>query len=141
METNDVETNQVIQVIKSMSQSWQEKQFDRLETLFAETIVFQDSEGHRLAEGKSACIQSYRDFMAIAKVVVYEEEEPDLIPLNGLVMANYGWQIDYEMDGANFHDQGRDWLALAKLEGVWLISWRLSLTVTTGEIADEQFGR
>jgi ketosteroid isomerase-like protein len=129
METNDTETDQIVRVIKSLGQSWREKQFGRLETLFVETVVFQDAEGHRIVEGKSDCIQSYRDFMEIAKVLTYEEEEPDLVPLGGFVMANYGWQIDYEMEGASFHDQGRDWLAMEKREGAWLISWRLSLTV------------
>jgi hypothetical protein len=105
METNDTETDQIVRVIKSLGQSWREKQFGRLETLFVETVVFQDAEGHRIVEGKSDCIQSYRDFMEIAKVLTYEEEEPDLVPLGGFVMANYGWQIDYEMEGASFHDK------------------------------------
>jgi ketosteroid isomerase-like protein len=118
---------QITEVIRSLSQAWREKQFDRLEPLFAETVVFQDSEGHRLLEGKEACIQSYRDFMGIAKVLSYEEDEPDIISLAGFVIATYGWQIDYEMNGSNLHDEGRDWLALAKQDGAWQINWRLSI--------------
>jgi ketosteroid isomerase-like protein len=115
-------------VIRSLSLAWRESQFDRLEPLFAETVVFQNSKGDRQVEGKEACIQSYRDFMGIAKVLGYEEEEPDIIPFAGFVIANYRWQIDYGMNGGTFHDEGRDWLALTKQDGAWRINWRLSLT-------------
>jgi hypothetical protein len=127
MENELAENDQIIGVIKSLSLAWRERQFDILDPLFAETAVFQDLEGQRLAEGKRACIQSYRDFMGIAKVLNYDEEEPDLLPFAGFVMANYGWRIDYEMNGAKFHDEGRDWLALEKQDGAWRVNWRLSL--------------
>ncbi|MBV8211610.1 MAG: nuclear transport factor 2 family protein [Verrucomicrobia bacterium] len=126
------EHDQIISVIKLQSLAWREKQFDRLEPLFAETVVFQDSEGHHLAEGKQACIQSYRDFTGIAKVLAYDEEEPDLVLFAGFVMASYGWRIDYEMNGADFHDEGRDWLALERQAEAWRINWRLSLTLPPG---------
>ena len=132
MENELAENDQIIGVIKMLSLAWREKQFDCLDPLFAETVVFQDLAGHRLAEGKQACIESFRDFMGIAKVVAYDEEEPDLIPFAGFVLANYGWRIDYEMNGANFHDEGRDWLALEKQNGAWRISWRLSHTLPPG---------
>jgi len=125
IELADVE--QITGVIESLSLAWREGQFDRLEPIFAENAVFQNSEGHRLVEGKAACIQSYRDFMGVAKMLAYDEEEPDLIPFAGFVMANYGWRIDYEMNGTNFHDEGRDWLALEKQDGGWRINWRLTL--------------
>ena len=128
MENELAENDQIIGVIKSLSVAWREKQFDSLGPLFAESVVFQDPEGHRIVEGKGACVQSYRDFMGIAKVLAYEEDEPDLISFVGFVMANYGWRIDYEMSGANFHHEGRDWLALEKQDGSWRINWRLSLT-------------
>jgi hypothetical protein len=130
MENQLTENDQIIGVIKSLSVAWREKRFDSLGPWFAEGVIFQDSKGSRIAEGKEACVQSYRDFMGIAKVLAYEEEKPDLIPFGGFVMASYGWRIDYEMNGANFHDEGRDWLALEKQEGFWRISWRLSHTQT-----------
>jgi ketosteroid isomerase-like protein len=126
------DTDQITGVIRSLSQAWRERQFDRLEPLFAEAIVFQDSEGHRLLEGKAACIQSYRDFMGVAKVLGYEEDEPDLIPFAGFVIATYRWHIDYEMNGSKLHDEGCDWLALAKQDRTWRINWRLSLTLPPG---------
>jgi ketosteroid isomerase-like protein len=132
MENELADPNQITDVIRSLSQAWRERQFDRLEPLFADAIVFQDSKGHRLLEGKAACIQSYREFMGIAKVLAYDEEESDLLRFAGFVMANYGWRIDYEMNGGKFHDEGRDWLALAKKDGAWRIHWRLSLTLPPG---------
>ena len=127
MKPEPADNEQIVGVIKSLSLAWREKQFDRLGPVFAEAVVFQDSEGHRLVEGKTACIQSYRDFMSVAKVLAYDEEEPDLIPFAGFVMANYGWRIDYEMNGTNFHDEGGDWLALEKQDAGWRINWRLTL--------------
>jgi ketosteroid isomerase-like protein len=128
MENGLADPDQITGVIRSLSQAWRERQFDRLEPLFAETVIFQDSKGHRLLEGKAACIQSYRDFMGIAKVLGYEEDEPDIIPFAGFGTANYAWRIHYEMNGGQSHDEGRDWLALMQQEGTWKICWRLSLT-------------
>jgi hypothetical protein len=124
--------DQITGVTKSLSLAWQQRQFDQLEPLFAAGVVFQDSKGDRLLEGREACIQSYRDFMGIATVLGYKEEEPDIIPFAGFVMATYGWQIDYEIHGSNVHDEGRDWLALSKQDGAWRINWRLSLSLPPG---------
>ena len=125
MKTQFPDNEQIAGLIKSLNLAWREKQFDRLEPLFAGTVVVQDSEGHRMVEGKTACIQSYRDFMEIAKVLAYEEEEPDIIFGSGSAIASYGWRIKYEMNGASFDDKGRDWLALEKQDGTWCILWRL----------------
>jgi ketosteroid isomerase-like protein len=125
MKTGTAENDQISGLIKSLSAAWRENQFDRLDPLFDDKVVFQDSEGHRLAEGKAACIQSYRDFIAIAKVLSYEEESPDMVWVAGVTIANYRWRIDYEMNGTNFHDEGRDWLALEKQGGTWRVTWRL----------------
>jgi hypothetical protein len=76
-------------------------------------------------DGKTACIQSYRDFMEIAQVLAYEEEEPDIILRPGFAVASYGWRIQYEMNGNNFDDKGRDWLALENQDGSWRVVWRL----------------
>jgi hypothetical protein len=54
-----------------------------------------------------------------------EEEEPDIIFGSGFAIASYGWQIEYEMDGVNFNDKGRDWLAVEKQNGTWRVVWRL----------------
>lgn len=99
------DSDQITGVIKSLGLAWRESQFDCLEPLSATGVVFQDSKGDRLLEGKEACIQSYRDFMGIAKVLDYKEEEPGIIPFAGFVMATYGWQIDYEINGSNSHDE------------------------------------
>ena len=125
MKTQFPDNEQIAGLIKSLNLAWRERQFDRLEPLFAETVVVQDSEGHRMVEGKTACIQSYRDFMGIAKVLAYEEEEPDIIFGSGSAIASYGWRIKYEMNSTTFDDKGRDWLALEKQDGTWRILWRL----------------
>jgi len=133
MENDTLDDDQIAGLIRSLSQAWREKQFDRLDALFNEGVIFQDSDGHRLAEGKEACVYSYRDFMAIATVVNYEEEPPDVMHVSGTTIANYHWRIDYQMNGTDFHDEGRDWLAFEKRDVTWRISWRL--TVPAGQSA------
>jgi|HubBroStandDraft_2_1064218.scaffolds.fasta_scaffold1183513_1 ketosteroid isomerase-like protein len=125
MKPQDSDNEQIAGLIKSLNLAWRQKQFDRLDPLFAETVVLQDSEGRRLVDGKTACIQSYRDFMEIAQVLAYEEEEPDIILRPGFAVASYGWRIQYEMNGNNFDDKGRDWLALENQDGSWRVVWRL----------------
>lgn len=125
MKPQDSDNEQIAGLIKSLNLAWRQKQFDRLDPLFAETVVLQDSEGRRLVDGKTACIQSYRDFMEIAQVLAYEEEEPDIILRPGFAIASYSWRIQYEMNGTNFDDKGRDWLALENQDGSWRVVWRL----------------
>jgi ketosteroid isomerase-like protein len=136
MKTQSPDNVQIAGLIKSLNSAWREKQFDRLEPLFAETVVVQNSEGHRLVEGKAACIQSYRDFMAIAKVLAYEEEEPDIILGSRSAIANYGWRIEYDMNGTNFDDKGRDWLAFEKQDGTWRVVWRLLIQAASANAND-----
>ena len=132
MENETLDYDQIATLIRSLSVAWREKQFDRVAAFFSETVVFQDTEGHRLAEGKTACIQSYRDFMENAAVLSYNEESPDVVRTSGIAIANYRWRIDYQMNAASFHDEGRDWLALEKQDGDWRIIWRL-ISVSKGD--------
>jgi hypothetical protein len=125
MKPQNPDEEQIAGLVKSLNLAWREKEFDRLEPFFAETVVVQDSAGHRLVDGKLACIQSYRDFMEIAKVLAYEEEKPGIIFGSGFAIATYGWRIEYEINGANFNDKGRDWLAVEKQNGIWRVVWRL----------------
>jgi ketosteroid isomerase-like protein len=136
MKTQSPDNVQIAGLIKSLNLAWREKQFDRLEPFFAETVVVQNSEGHRLVEGKAASIQSYRDFMAIAKVLAYEEEEPDIILGSRSAIASYGWRIEYDMNGTNFDDKGRDWLALEKQDGTWRVVWRLLIQAASANASD-----
>ena len=57
MKPQNPDEEQIAGLVRSLNLAWREKQFDRLEPFFAETVVFQDSTGHRLVDGKIACIR------------------------------------------------------------------------------------
>ena len=44
-----------------------------------------------------------------------------------VVMAVYGWEMTYEMEGQTYEEAGSDILALARGESGWLITWRAML--------------
>jgi hypothetical protein len=48
MKPKNPDEEQIAGLVKSLNLAWREKQFDRLEPFFAETVVVQDSAGHRL---------------------------------------------------------------------------------------------
>jgi hypothetical protein len=128
---------QVREVIERMNRAWLEGTIDELPGALAEcfhpAMVIRGGDLEIHGAGREACIQSYLDFLQSAEIhrCVIEPAEIDLA--GDSAMAVYGWEMTYEMEGQTHTEAGSDILALALVDGRWLITWRAMLPAMVEE--------
>ena len=77
-----------------------------------------------MAEGKAACIQSYVDFAAAAKIRSFQCDEPQIDLYDDMAVASYGWKMRYSLADGEHDDTGKDVFMFVREGGKWLAAWR-----------------
>jgi hypothetical protein len=98
-----------------------------LEVFFHDDMTIRGADLSITARGKDACIQSYLDFVQQAGIRECTLEEAEVDLARDTASAVYNWEMTYEMDGQEYSEAGADVLMLARVDGRWLITWRLML--------------
>jgi hypothetical protein len=75
-------------------------------------------------EGRDACVQTYREFGASAKLVEFAPERPEFNQWGNTSVALCPFSIIYELNGKTYREKGVDLLILTNEEGPWQIVWR-----------------
>lgn len=98
-----------------------------LEQCFHPAIVIRGGDLEAHGAGKDACIRSYLDFLTNSTIHSCVIEPPEIDVAGETAIAIYGWEMTYETEGQTYTESGSDILALAKVDGRWLITWRAML--------------
>jgi hypothetical protein len=122
---------QVREVVERMNRAWLEGAIEdlpaALEACFHPAIKIRGGDLQVHGDGKAACIQSYLDFLQSATVHRCVIEPAEIDVAGDAAMAIYGWEMTYETEGRTYTESGSDILALARVDGRWLITWRAML--------------
>ncbi len=111
-------------VVRRINAAWREGHPERLSELFHDRIAIVGVDGRRYGEGKVACADSYRSFCEHATVTHYQESDPAVEIYDTVAIVNYGFEIEYEIEGKSSRESGRDVFVLEKIDGRWLAVWR-----------------
>jgi uncharacterized protein (TIGR02246 family) len=114
----------VWRIIQQINAAWLRGRPEELLGLFHERFTIVDSEGRRLGEGRSACVDSYRDFAAAATVTDFQGAEPQVDVFDATAVVTYRFEIAYTMGGQPHRDVGRDLFVLERTGDRWLAVWR-----------------
>jgi hypothetical protein len=87
-------------------------------------VVFTGPRFERLLRGADACVQSYVDFLAQAKVHGFSASDYAVDVIENTAVMTYRWTIDYEFSGARSVEHGQDVLVWVRDGDRWLIAWR-----------------
>lgn len=110
--------------IESFDRCWVEGRTGDLREFLHPDVVFTGPNFQRLAAGADACIKSYEDFLAYAKVHTFESRDFAIHITGTTAVVTYAWTIDYEPPDGRRRETGRDLLVLTRESGSWLITWR-----------------
>lgn len=117
--------NQVVwELMQAINRCWYEKRFEPLEDYFHEEVVFNSPDLKQQVVGRTACIQSYKDFMAHSNILLYKETNPLIHTFENTAIVHYDFEIQYEQKGQSFHDTGTDILVFNRYEDAWKAVWR-----------------
>lgn len=111
-------------MVHRLNRAWQSGRIDDLAPLFHEQAVIVDSTHELLAEGRSACVESYRTFVASATVEVYEEGEAGVRMVGPVAFVTVPFEMAYRTGGGSYREAGSDALALVWEDDRWQVVWR-----------------
>ena len=127
----DVERDreQIVHILKEINRAWTGGNADELGKYFHEDmIIAQPGFGIR-GEGRTACVDSYKDFAGIARIQALRESGHVVLVWGDTAVASYKFDVEYEMDGQPHRDAGYDVFVFARQGGAWLAVWRTILPV------------
>ena len=111
-------------LVRQINAAWTQGQPERLQAYFHEAMVIVPPGFQDRVEGRSACVESYREFVQSATVQRYHESSPDIDIVGDTAVATYRFEIVYTIDTTDFQEAGRDVFVFARSAGTWLAVWR-----------------
>jgi ketosteroid isomerase-like protein len=114
-------------LVREINRLWVGGNAEKLGEYFHEDMIIVNPELKKMGQGREDCVKGYIDFAAQAKTTSYEESNFEINVWGNTAMANYGFEISYEMGGQKYNDIGRDVFifSLDDKEGKWRAVWRM----------------
>ena len=121
---------EIWKIVKEINDSWLLGRPESLDSYFHNDVVFVAPGFSQRIEGRAACIDSFRNFCANAKVREYKPSDPAIDICDETAIATYSFKIDYDLDTESFNEGGRDVWVFVRDKEKWLAVWR---TIIPGE--------
>lgn len=110
--------------LRGITAAWRGGRVDELHRFYRPDVVFaQPGFGGRL-EGREVCVESYREFLNVATVHDYAEDEPVIDLLGDVAVGTIRFEVDYELEGVRHRETGHDVLVLVRDGDSWRVAWR-----------------
>ena len=123
------EEKKVEQLIRDLNRAWTEGRLDDLPGFFDERVVAIAPGGNRI-EGREAMVESFRQFLAMARVDDFQVTGISVDVFDHTAVARFDFAVRYELDGASYDETGSEVLALVESEERWRIVWRTQMPAT-----------
>ena len=121
------EHSEIRDLVKKINQAWLTGKVTELNSYFHDEMVIKGPAYQELCRGRAACVTSYEEFLAQAKVLDYKEEKPSVDVFAHSAVAVCPWEMTYELAGKQYRESGHDTLVFTHETGRWLAVWRLML--------------
>lgn len=113
-----------LELVRLINAAWRGNYLDELPRYFHERALIVDQAHQPLAVGRDACVESYRAFVASAKVEEYTEGNANVTRFRSSAVVSYPFEIRYTMEGKSHSEAGSDCLVLERAPEGWVVVWR-----------------
>lgn len=121
--------------VREINEHWRAKQYDRIAALLAdEAVIAPPGFGSRV-RGRSAYVQSYRDYDEAATTLEFSPGDPEIDVIGEVAVTVCPFRVVYEIDGTTHREQGHDILVFSRSCGEWKVVWRTMQITRAGEQA------
>jgi ketosteroid isomerase-like protein len=115
--------------LHEINRAWREGRLDELANHFHREIVMVRPDFGGQTTGLPACVKSFEDFLAAAKVRDSRESEIAVRVWGSTAVGTFRFDITYVMDGRELTEAGREiWVFVRRQEG-WRAVWRTQLPI------------
>ncbi|WP_375286461.1 YybH family protein [Sphingomonas sp.] len=119
--------DELIAFARQMDRCWMESRFDDLSAYIADDVVMIAPGGAHRAEGLTAAVESYRDFMSRSSVARFHADDYVVTERGATAVVEYGWDMAWADQGADHEAKGREILILTRTDDGWRVIWRMQL--------------
>lgn len=115
---------EVIEAVKKLNEAWLARRFDELKNFFHPDVVVAHPRFLRRTNGRDALIASYIDFVAQAKIEVFETGEPQVDLTNDVAITVLPWRMKYQFETEQYDESGWDLMVWNRISDAWVVVWR-----------------
>ena len=115
---------EIWRIVKEINDSWLLGRPENLVNYFHDEIVFAAPGFSRRIEGRAACVDSFRDFCATAKVRDFKPSDPAIDICEQAAVVTYNFKVEYDLNHESFSEGGRDVWVFVRNSDKWLAVWR-----------------
>jgi len=117
------------QAIEAANAAWIDGDPEGVAPLFAEDVVLVAPGLTAAVEGRSAMVQSFVDYAAVAHTEAFEPLEHRVDVAGDTAVATYTYRVRYELDGARHDEQGQEILVFRRRDDGWKAIWRTQIAL------------
>jgi len=110
-----------------INQAWRQADARTLARYFHKEIVIVAPDFTLLGEGRNACVQSYMDFLAHARVLSFTQGPLQTRMWEHVAMVSYTYKMHWLSKGKERRDAGRYMFMFTFEDDKWLAVWRMIL--------------
>ena len=125
------ESDDVKRAVRELNACWIAGRVDDLPRFFHARVVAVPPGSAPRSVGRDAMIQGFKDYLAAAKTLAFEETSLDVDVFDGTAVATLRFHVRYQMGDAIYDETGADLMVLVREHGTWLIAWRTQLPQST----------
>ncbi len=111
-------------LLENINQAWLNKRTDELANFFHRNVVIAQPGLGARAKGRRACINSYKEFASQAVTRNFKTSSYVIDFWGKTAVASYRFMMDYEIQGALYHDEGEDVFVFVREDEKWIVVWR-----------------
>ena len=115
---------EIWQIVEEINDSWLSGRPENLDNYFHNQIVFVAPGFSQRIEGRGACVDSFRDFCANARVRDFKPADPAIDIYEGTAIVTYSFKVEYDLNNETFEEGGRDVWVFIRREDKWVATWR-----------------
>jgi hypothetical protein len=120
----ETERNAILRVVNKINESWLAKNYDDLGSCLDENVIMAAPGSSNRLKGRTAYVQSFRDYDTVAKTLQINFEEILIDIIGDTAAAVCPFEVTYELKGKTYHERGSDILILTRKDSEWLVVWR-----------------
>jgi ketosteroid isomerase-like protein len=115
----------ILNVVNAINGAWVRGEADAIAEHLHDRIVVAGPDGSIMAEGREACVESYRAFISAATISAFDARDHVLRIWGDTAVVSYRFSIRYAMQSAMHDDTGRDTFIFTRDSERWRAVWRL----------------
>lgn len=111
-------------IVHTINECWRLKDYEGIGSYLADDVVIAPPHSDKRIRGRTAYVQSYRDYDQVAETLEYLPGDPEVDFIGNTAVAVYPFEVVYKFQGARHHEQGHNILVFTFTQGQWKIVWR-----------------